>query len=480
MFRILILFLPSLFGLLWQSAPEIFMVWALTGSYFIATITQTQWFRQTDGSVPLTHRLLAPSFSFHLYFISLHVVGGGFYFLDAIGFSYWQRVGASSEFEMPLIAKAQGLMLLAHASVTVGMKLAGSKADRPWFQMSNIPPYGLTILSITLIIAGLVAKSFAGLQSLSFLLMQVASSAVIVELTFAVVQRELKCIVLSSILLVFNLLSLSRSGWKSPILWLMLSLCAMLYPLNPRRVLLVACGFGLVWLLYFYPFTMALRPLVWQSETDEKTAIEISLETALRMSLKERVDLVWDILVIRANELYQFKKYLAWVPARHPYFGLDLVKEAALGLVPRVIWPEKPQLEPIVMQRVYEAGIVSETAVVSAKPNLYQDAYLSWDWIAIILFSGMFGFVFMLLNRMAERLFGGYEIGTCLIFTALFGDSFRSAPNLLFLVGSTSLSFLVMVLLFLLGRAIGWISPAHVESTRDNLADLPLSNFLTE
>jgi hypothetical protein len=79
------------------------------------------------------------------------------------------------------------------------------------------------------------------------------------------------------------------------------------------------------------------------------------------------------------------------------------------------------------------------------------------------------------ISRACERFFGGYEIGTCLIFTSLFANGFYSMPNFLFFVGIVSSSLVVMFALFSLGRMIGWIVPKSASLA----ASSPQENGLT-
>jgi hypothetical protein len=456
--RIIILFLPPLLGLLWQDDPGISIVWSLAGSLFIAVTAQTRWFRQPGDDVPITYRLLHPSFMYHLFFVGSHVVGGAFYALNNAGYSFWTPVDPS-EYGMTLNATAQGLMLLAHASTTAGMKLAGLRYDPPKYQIQYVPPYSLLIFSFVCLGLGNMLGSGPTLRNFSQKILQVASTAVLVEIAFAVAQRNIHNLLIALVLLLLNLLSQILSGWRGLALWTMITLCALLYPLMPRRILFVGIAFALFWAFYLHPFGTALRPLIWREQVDSKTAATISMDVALNMSLQERLDHASTMMVGRANELYQFEKYLSYVPNVRPYFGLDLAQEALLGFVPRVIWPEKPNLERIAMERVYEARIVSEQSDVSAKSNFYQDAYLSGGWPVVIFASVLMGFISMLISRTCERLFGGYEIGTCLIFTSLFADGLYLAPNFLFFVGIVSSSVFVMFALFFVGRSVGWIVP---------------------
>jgi len=233
----------------------------------------------------------------------------------------------------------------------------------------------------------------------------------------------------------------------------------MLYPLMPRRVILGGITIGLFWVLVLHPFGMALRPMIWNDDIDSETASAIAKEKTMNMSREERIDNTWIMLVERANELYQFERYLEYVPDIHPYFGIEIAQESLLGLIPRIFWAEKPDLERIVMARVVNAGIVTDTSDVSAKANFYQDAYLSWGWQGVLTASLIFGLIIACVSQLAERFFGGYEMGTCLMFTSLFGSVIRNPPDFVFFVGSTWSSFLVMIAVFMVGKATGWIVP---------------------
>src|SRR5438094_76459 len=179
MTTIAVLFLPSLFGLLWQNDPGISIVWSLAGSLFIAVTAQTRWFRQPGDDVPITYRLLHPSFMYHLFFVGNHVVGGAFYALNNAGHSFWAPVDPS-EYGMSLNATAQGLMLLAHASTTAGMKLAGHRYDPPKYQIQYVPPYSLLVFSLICLGLGNVLGAGPAFRNVGQKIFQIASTAVLV------------------------------------------------------------------------------------------------------------------------------------------------------------------------------------------------------------------------------------------------------------------------------------------------------------
>jgi hypothetical protein len=461
MSRIALLFVPSILGLLWQGEPQISIIWSLMGSFFVAAVALSRKFTQLEMNSLVTRQLLRPFFMFQLYFLGLHVIGAGFYCFNTIGYEFWNETGPAQVSLLEPLAKAQALMLLAHASVTAGMKLVGFQYRPPPYNVPSIPPYILLLLSLVCLIAGSTLGSAPTLKNITQKILQIGSVAVLVEITFAVAERSFVNGLVACSLLLLNLVSQTMSGWKGLSLWTMITLGGMLYPLMPRRVLVAGCAFAALWLLFLHPFGLVLRPLIWKDKVDQHTAAVISFESTMNLSWEERLENVWTLMVERASDLYQFEKYVNYVPETRPYYKLELMNEALMGLVPRVIWQEKPNLEKVAMERVYEAGIVLENTDVSAKSNLYQDAYLSGGWMVVISGSLLFGALLMIISRTAERLFGGYELGTCLIFTSIFGEIVQSAPNFLFLVGSVGLGLVVMFGLFVLGRVTGWIAPVN-------------------
>src|SRR5689334_4298085 len=129
--RFLIIFLPCVIGLMWSDKPELSIGWSMASSIFIAGFAQTKWFRQSGENTGVTQRLLRPVSMYHLIFIAYNVLGGAAYALDAAGYTIWGKSVVSVSSDLTLIAECQRLMLLAHVSVTAGMKLAGFRYGKP-------------------------------------------------------------------------------------------------------------------------------------------------------------------------------------------------------------------------------------------------------------------------------------------------------------------------------------------------------------
>lgn len=112
------------------------------------------------------------------------------------------------------------------------------------------------------------------------------------------------------------------------------------------------------------------------------------------------------------------------------------------------------------MQRVYEAGVVEEYSAVSAKPKYVVDAYLSWGAPAVFLAFILYGMLASLASRLAERWFGGYLLGSGLVYTSLF-RVFWQSNTFEFFFNTVLWSFILMGALFIGGRMIGLIVPAR-------------------
>jgi hypothetical protein len=451
--RILVIFLPYIIGLMWPDQPAFSIVWSLAGSIFIAVIAQTSWFRQSDEKVRVSHQLLRPVSMYHLMFVAYNVLGGGAFALNAAGYALGGKSPASALSDILLIAGCQRLMLLAHASVTIGMKLARLRYEKPKYVIPSIPPYSLIVISFITMGVGILVSANDTLGQLSQKIYALSAATISLDIVLCIRYRRYKNLVLTLLILGLNLFQQSVSGWKGNILWTVIMLGAMLYPLMPKLVVSAGSAFILFWALYFYPFGLALRPLLWYQGVAQDQAVEISIDRALNMSLDERLDIVWEMMVGRANDLNQFVKYIEYVPANRPYYGFEIVDNATIALVPRLIWPEKPDLEKISMQRVYEAGVVSRQSDVSAKSNYYQDAYLSGGEGAIILACLFFGMLTMLVSRACERLFGGYDVGTCIIYTSLLGTLVNQPPSFEYFLAAGAIAIVLMFILFALGRA---------------------------
>jgi len=141
-----------------------------------------------------------------------------------------------------------------------------------------------------------------------------------------------------------------------------------------------------------------------------------------------------------------FTSFANSTPDKVNFYGFDLAKQSAVAIIPRIFWPSKPITESIVMERVYNANVINRGSSVSAKPAFIVDAYLSGGTIGVFISLFIYGAVAQLISRKAEYLFGGYILGTALIFSGLFQIMWRGL-SFEFLINSVFWSYVSMIII---------------------------------
>ena len=127
------------------------------------------------------------------------------------------------------------------------------------------------------------------------------------------------------------------------------------------------------------------------------------------------------------------------------------LKQSFMAIIPRAFWPSKPSTEEMIMERVYDANVIYRGADVSAKPAFIVDAYLSGGPLGIFISLFLYGAAAQLISIKAEQLFGGYILGSALIFTGLFQILWRGL-SFEFLINSVFWSYITMLVIFKIFR----------------------------
>ena len=184
----------------------------------------------------------------------------------------------------------------------------------------------------------------------------------------------------------------------------------------------------------------------------------------------------WLFLTTRVSEIEMFVKYKKGVE-KHGFYRLQIVKQSILSIIPRFLWPSKPFTENLAMERAFDNNIVDRIAHVSAKPAFLVDGYLSGGQIGIWLALFFYGAIAQLVSNKAEQLFGGYLLGTVLVFTALFrpmwrGDCFEFVFNYVFW------SYVSMYIIFYIFKRTGILRKVSVNETEP--AAYAEETYLTE
>jgi len=110
------------------------------------------------------------------------------------------------------------------------------------------------------------------------------------------------------------------------------------------------------------------------------------------------------------------------------------------------------------MQRVYDAGVINRNSSVSAKPAYIVDGYLSGGLLGVFLSLFIYGAAAQLISQKAEQLFGGYTLGTALIFSGLFQIFWRGL-SFEFIINNVFWSYVSMIVIAKILRSRNILKP---------------------
>ncbi len=242
------------------------------------------------------------------------------------------------------------------------------------------------------------------------------------------------------------------SGFKEPIIISLLLVGLYLYPYYKRVVLLAILPFIYVSFVVLPAFIGNFRQM---SASGDNTNVEEIRDKAISNTLNEH-ESNWSFLTNRLSEIGMFTEYVTNTPDVTPFYELTIIKQCVLSMVPRVLWAGKPSTEAMVMERVYNAGVVSTDAAVSAKPMYIADGYLTYGWLGIALSMFLYGYIMQAISVKAEEWLGGYFLGTSIIFNGLFSIFWRG-NCFEFVVNTVFFAFLIMFVCKLIFEKIGII-----------------------
>ena len=282
--------------------------------------------------------------------------------------------------------------------------------------------------------------------------------ASVLALALAIPTRRLGTLALAFALYVVNMGSAFLSGWKEEVLVMVLLLAVFVYP-YARRTVLIGAPIALIFLLAILPtYANIFRSLNWSGDAAAEEAAAVAVNE-IQSGQADIAAINWTFLTNRISEIGLFVQYLyAFESAKQggasPFYGAEIAKQSAYSLVPRALWPSKPVTERLVMQRVYDSGVVSSNSNVSAKPQYVVDGYLSGGAWGVLIAGLLFGVIASTASRVCERWFGGYFWGTGLIYTAMFAALWKG-NTFEFFFNTVTWSFILLIPLFWIGRWSG-------------------------
>jgi hypothetical protein len=289
-----------------------------------------------------------------------------------------------------------------------------------------------------------------GLEQFNVQLSSLSFISGTLALAFAIPLKKVGNTLICIALYIFNFYQAFISGFKEPIIVSVLVLGIFLYPNYKKLVTAIFVPLIILLFIFLPVYVSNFRQSNWSGEATAEDASQIAIDAALNGDTQEEAD--WGFLTYRLSEIEMFTKYVKSTPAEVDYYGLTLLQQSAVAIIPRVFWPSKPSTEAMIMERVYAAGVVNRASNVSAKPAFIVDAYLSYGPLGIFFYLFAYGALAQVISIKAEKLFGGYVLGTALIFSGLF-QTFWRGLSLEFLVNIIFWSYISMLIVFRILRA---------------------------
>ena len=256
-------------------------------------------------------------------------------------------------------------------------------------------------------------------------------------MAFAIPLKKIWNTLTCIILYFFNFYQALVSGFKEPVIISILVLGVFLYPHYKKFVLITFVPIILSLFILLPIYNRTFRENAWNGDTNTEEATQLALDATLKKNSPDQDDSNWGFLAFRLSEIDMFTRFVQSTPDKIDFYNSVLLQQSVIALIPRIFWSSKPVTEAMVMERVYAAGVINRNSSVSAKPAYIVDAYLSYGEIGIFVFLLLYGAAAQLISIKAEKLFGGYILGTALIFSGLFqimwrGLSFEFIINTMF------------------------------------------------
>ncbi|HEX3385638.1 MAG TPA: hypothetical protein VHS53_10640 [Mucilaginibacter sp.] len=450
--KYLILFAPWAIASIFSFLPAASYLIAWLGSFFIFFMTLKGKIKPIPQDRTMAEQIMRPLFIVQIIFAGYMCCTSIFYFLNVLGYQYFAQssyIQAIDAAKLELTAQCQRYYCLGHAAMATGI-LAFMKypIEQKYYVEKEKLANLLFQTALVSFPVSLIFQRVPGLAQFFFQLYSLSFMACTLALAFAIPLRKMMNTLICLALYLFNLEQSIYSGFKEPIILSILILGIFLYP-NYKKLVMMTFVPMIVLLFVFLPaYVASFRQNAWSGEETAEDASKIALDA----SLNNKDETNWEFLVYRFSEIDMFTQYVGSTPDQIGYYKFQLLNQSAIALVPRIFWPSKPITEEMVMERVYDAGVANRSSSVSAKPAYIVDAYLSYGAVGIFIGLFAYGAIAQLIAQKAEYLFGGYTLGTALVFSGLFQIMWRGL-SFEFIINTVFWSYVTMLIVFKVFRS---------------------------
>jgi len=458
---ILTLYLPVLIAYLLINSPIISYFVAWFGSLFIFYTTILSPAAIINQDLPIHKQIMRPLFLTQLIFAGFMCVTSVFYFMDHLGYRYLTEVNYGADFkeseQTALIASCQRMSLLAHAALVTGMLLVQKNSIKIKSAKTFESDDFLIWLSIIVFGIGSLTQRFPGLSQIALPLTIVGISCAAVLFVKGFTTKNFKYLSIGATIFILNFIHASLSGYKEPIIINIIVIACVFFPYYKKPILYLTIPVAYV-VLYFLPTYNNTVRQSWKGDVSAEEARSQAFENLDSKNEEQIEETNWGFLTKRLSEIEMFTQFVDYVPGHRQYYELEIVENSLEGLIPRAFWADKPNMETVSMQRVYDAGVANPLSIVSAKTRPIVDAYLSFGIAGVFFFMLLYGMLVQHLSDKAEQIFGGYELGCVIMFNSIFQGLWRG-NNFEFMFNNIFWGYIIMWILFALLRTIKVLKP---------------------
>lgn len=458
----LLLYLPA--GLAWLlvGSPVASFALAWLGSWWILGLSTMGKIRPLPGDRSAEYQLFRPLFVVQFIFAGYFCLGSIFHVWDLLSLSPRNYMPG----ELQRTAAAQRYLVLGHAAFVHGLLVTMDyRRSGEWsFQVRMSREMWFLVGGGGAFVLSFLCGQIPGLGQFATKLQMIALVAVIISLGYAIREGSRTVATVSGALYGVLLIGAFLSGWKHQVILAVVPLLFVLYPRYKRKVIVAGGVLAILFVTVLPAYNAVFRNLSWQRQADAQQAASEAFEkvTEGRINIEE---VSWSFLSERLTLIELFTDYIEHTPQENPFYGFAIVKQGMQSIIPRVLWPSKPNTEKLAMKRVYENQVVAQYSDVSAKPLVIIDGYLSSGAFGVFLTCFLFGGVASIASKYAEIWFGGYSGGGQVIFTSLFGWPLFT-PSFEFLFNTVFWSFVLMALLAVGLRFLGILQRGSASAFR--------------
>lgn len=434
--RYFVLFIPWLMATLIQgySIESYFVAWL--GTVLIFILTLSGWVKPLPNDLPIEQQLLRPIFLVQIIFAGYMSFTSIFYFLSFLGdqnFSHANNVYFHTSVNLfELAAQCQRYYVLGHAAFVVGILVfLGYPTRSKYYIRDEKLAKLLTFISVVSLGVSLTISRIPGYTQFFYKFADLSFFSGTLALSFSIKSKKILNILICVILYGINFYGALTSGFKEPIIISVLVLGIFLSPNYKKTVIIIFTPLLISLFIYISKYNQVFRQNTWKEGASLEDAYKIALDATIANNNEEDSN-KWDFLVGRLSEIEMFTKYVSFTPRIVDYYGFRLIKQSIIAIIPREIWHKKPISENLVMERVYKAYVIGRASVASAKQAFIVDSYLCEGILGVLFFLFIYGVLVLKIFLKAEYLFGGYYLGTAIIFSGLF-QNFRRGLSFEFL-----------------------------------------------